>query len=66
MDVRAVDVRISDWDCSLEVARPVTAVAQADERDRAQAAIRLGLRMIKGLSRAGADRIVAARREMRI
>jgi len=47
--VRPVDVNQSDWDCSLE-------------RDESGAAVlRLGLRMIRGLSEAAATRIVAGR-----
>ncbi len=45
VEIRNVDVTVSEWDCTLE-----------------QAALRLGLRMIAGLSEAGAQRIVAARR----
>ena len=45
VDVRPVDVTISEWDCTLEAG-----------------ALRLGLRMVKGLTEAGALRIVAARR----
>jgi error-prone DNA polymerase len=48
--IRPVDVHLSRWDCSLE---PATG---------APPALRLGLRMIKGLSQAGAERLVAARR----
>jgi error-prone DNA polymerase len=44
VDVRAVDVTISEWDCTLE-----------------EAALRLGLRIVKGLTEAGAKRIVEAR-----
>jgi len=44
VDVRPVDVTVSDWDCALE-----------------SEALRLGLRIVKGLSEAGAQRIVAAR-----
>ena len=43
VDVRNVDVTVSDWDCTLETA-----------------ALRLGLRLIGGLSEASAQRIVAA------
>ena len=49
VDVRAVDVTISEWDCTLEGDQP---------------ALRLGLRMIAGLTEAGAQRIVEARRTM--
>ena len=47
--VRAVDICCSAWDCSLE----------PDESGRA--ALRLGLRMVKGLSEEAGSRIVAAR-----
>jgi error-prone DNA polymerase len=46
VEVRAVDVTRSEWACTLEPPVP---------------AVRLGLLMIKGLSEAGARRIVAAR-----
>ena len=44
--MRPIDVGVGDWDCTLEGNPP---------------ALRLGLRMAKGLSRAGAERITAAR-----
>ena len=47
--VRAVDISHSAWDCSLE----------PDESGRA--VLRLGLRMVKGLSEEAGSRIVAAR-----
>ncbi len=46
--VRPADVNFSDWDCTLEGAGP-------------QPAIRLGLRMIRGLPRQAADQIVLCR-----
>ena len=49
VEVRPVDVTASTWDCTLEWTvggRP---------------ALRLGLRLVKGLSRSGAERLVAAR-----
>src|SRR5690606_32359974 len=47
--VYPVDVRYSDWDCTLEP-------------DRSGAlAIRLGMRMVRGLAQAAAHRIVTAR-----
>ncbi|TWC13478.1 error-prone DNA polymerase [Pseudomonas sp. SJZ083] len=49
LQIRPVDVRASDWDCSLE---PITS---------AQPAIRMGLRMIKGFREDDARRIEAAR-----
>jgi len=50
VEVRAADVTASDWDCTLE--------RGAD----GSPALRLGLRMVKGLSEAGAARIANARR----
>ena len=47
VEVRAVDVMCSDWDCTLE-----------------KLAVRLGLRLVAGLSADGAQRIVAARAEL--
>lgn len=49
VSVRAADVMQSDWDCSLE------------KTDDNKLALRLGLRQIKGLSHAAAERIVSAR-----
>jgi error-prone DNA polymerase len=48
VEVRNVDVTVSTWDCTLEGAAPIPA-------------LRLGLRMIGGLTEAGGQRIVAAR-----
>ncbi|HVS78414.1 MAG TPA: error-prone DNA polymerase [Steroidobacteraceae bacterium] len=50
VEVRPVDVCASDWDCALE------------RREDGQPALRLGLRLVKSLSRNGADRLIAARR----
>jgi len=52
--VRPVDVCMSDWDCTLEV---------ADDRSMVERpAIRLGLRLVRGLAQVVATRIVEARR----
>ncbi len=48
VEVRPADVNCSDWDCTLE-------------GDRSGPAVRLGLRMISGLSRKAADTIVQCR-----
>ncbi|WP_290632107.1 error-prone DNA polymerase [Aquisalimonas sp.] len=48
VSVRPVDVTTSQWDCTLE--------PTAGDH-----ALRLGLRMVKGLSRDGADRLIATR-----
>ncbi len=52
VEVRAVDVMCSEWDCTLE---PV--------KEAAQPAVRLGLRLVTGLREAAALRLVAARAE---
>src|SRR5262249_51162239 len=49
VEVRAVDVQASDWDCTLEPGADGAPV------------LRLGLRLVKHLSEAGAARIVMAR-----
>src|SRR5882724_1570250 len=49
VEVRPVDVAVSDWDCTLE------------RRDDGRPALRLGLRVVKRLSQEGAFRLLAAR-----
>ena len=53
VEVRAVDVLASDWDCTLEAGEAGAPVA------------RLGLRLVAGLSAAGGERLVAARQARR-
>jgi error-prone DNA polymerase len=49
VEVRPVDVRVSDWDCTLE------------RRGDGEPALRLGLRLVKGLPEDAARRLVSAR-----
>ena len=49
VEVRAVDATISGWDCTLE------------RREDGRPALRLGLRLVKHLSREGAERLLDAR-----
>jgi error-prone DNA polymerase len=49
VEVRAVDLTISGWDCTLE------------RREDGRPALRLGLRLVKHLSQEGAARLLAAR-----
>ncbi len=51
VEVRPADVRSSDWCCTLEPA----------DDDPARPVLRLGLRMIRGLSRAAGERLVTVR-----
>jgi error-prone DNA polymerase len=50
VEIRPVDVRVSDWDCALQSGR------------NDQPALRLGLCLVKELSRQSAERLIAARR----
>ena len=52
VEVRPPDITLSDWDCTLEA--PADAAAQ-------HAAVRLGLRQVKGLRDAEAKKIMASR-----
>jgi len=49
VEVRPIDVCVSVWDCTLE------------RQEDGEPALRLGLRLVKSLSRSGADRLVEAR-----
>ena len=49
VEVRPVDLSASEWDCTLE------------RRDDGKPALRLGLRMVKSLSKEGGTRMLAAR-----
>jgi len=50
VEVRPPDVTVSAWDCTLERTTP-----------HAKPAVRLGLRLVKGITQAGSERISAAR-----
>lgn len=55
VEVRAVDVCHSAWDCTLEPSR--------SGRRKGAPALRLGLRLVKGWSQAACERLIAARRQ---
>ncbi len=59
VEVRAVDVMVSRWDCVLEQSELSDSIARTGTR--ASPALRLGLRLVNGLSKHGAQRIVSAR-----
>jgi len=74
VEVRPVDVLASAWECTLEAPGPEGAARRTGGPSpagaagsrwavRPQPAVRLGLLMVKGLSRAGADRLAEARAE---
>jgi error-prone DNA polymerase len=67
--VLAVDVTVSEWDCTLEEIVSDTN-SRADDAGKegvsdtiSGTALRLGLRLVSGLTAAGAQRLVAARRD---
>jgi error-prone DNA polymerase len=77
VEVRAVDVSASDWDCTLEHPHSVYAdlphplvlslskdrpEVSEDDRGPAQPAIRLGLRLVSGFAQPAAERLMQARR----
>jgi len=53
VEVRAVDVNCSDWDCTLERAGG----------ENSEPALRLGFRLVKSMSEAGSRRVADARRQ---
>ena len=68
VEVRPVDVCVSDWDCSLERPREHDESVESRQPDGApvklqQPVLRLGMRMVKSLSEAGARRVMEARRQ---
>jgi error-prone DNA polymerase len=64
VDVRAPDVTISEWDCALESMQPGSDPDSPDpDSPESPISLRLGLRLVGGLSEAGAQRIVSARSE---
>jgi error-prone DNA polymerase len=68
--VRPVCVLASDWDCTIEATPRASERATSDREGPASAAqaaghaVRLGLRMVKGLSTHGAEQLVQRRREL--
>ena len=69
VEVRPVDVIVSDWECTLEKAGsdstfPLgpSAGGEGQKSSLTLPSLRLGLRLVAGLSEAGAKRIVDARR----
>ena len=61
VSVRPVDISFSAWDCTLEESDE-TDDSLYDESKPCFFALRLGLRQIKGLNKADAERLIAARR----
>ncbi len=74
VEVRAIDVQYSDWDCSLEPLPGSSSHAESSAVENAtqsagfeerlpQPALRLGLRLVSGLAESAAQALVAARRQ---
>jgi error-prone DNA polymerase len=64
VEVRAVEVSHSEWDCTLEPAHESVGPPPYPGIRPAQPAVRLGLRLVAGLSEKGAQRLIAARSEL--
>ncbi|HKO91183.1 MAG TPA: error-prone DNA polymerase [Polyangiaceae bacterium] len=64
VDVRPVSVLESDWDCTLEWRSLPGDVSRSDASEPKERSLRLGLRMIKGLRRESAERLLERRREL--
>ncbi len=64
VQVRAVDVMCSEWDCTLEAESSLRAQRGNPSLASDALAVRLGLRMVAGLSAAAAQRIVDARQQL--
>ena len=68
VEVRAVDVNCSGWDCTLEAPFTMEARRHGGKTGKATwgldgPAVRLGFRQVKGMKQEHAERIVACRRE---
>jgi error-prone DNA polymerase len=64
VEIRAVDVNCSDWDCTLEETADSNTPAPTDDKrtwGRGGPALRLGFRLIKGFSSSHAEQIVQRR-----
>lgn len=61
VEVRAVDVMYSDWDCTLEPAAAQPVMPRHPGIHAGQPAVRLGLRLVSGLREDAAIRLVEAR-----
>jgi error-prone DNA polymerase len=61
VDVRAVDVNISEWDCTLEATQRSKTGEGSFSAAELQPQLRLGFRMIKGINRDAVERIIAVR-----
>jgi error-prone DNA polymerase len=64
VEVRAVDAMKSEWDCTLEPCSGSGTRGEGRGTREYQPALRLGLRMVKGLSESNAKRLIQAREEI--
>jgi error-prone DNA polymerase len=63
LDIRPVDVLVSDWECTLETLGHRERLT--NQNKQAQPAIRLGFQRVKGLSEAGAHRLIKCRGQIK-
>jgi len=64
VEVRPVDVLASNWECTIEPHSGSGTGGEGRGARENQPAIRLGLRMVKGLSKDGAQRVIHIREEL--
>ena len=62
VEVRPVDVCVSDWDCTLESREPAEETQHGIPH---QSALRLGMCLVKSFSKEGAHRLMEARKQQR-
>ena len=65
VEVRPVDACSSEWECTLETTTPIPSSSRRGGSEAAGVvlpAVRLGFLLVQGLSQAGAERLVAARK----
>ncbi len=62
VEVRAIDVAHSEWDCTLERVGEERGEERGEDLATAPLALRVGLRWVSGLAQADASRLLAARR----
>jgi error-prone DNA polymerase len=61
VEIREVDVNFSAWDCTLELAVPSPSSPASEEGKESSYAVRLGFRLIHGLSEQEMKKLIAAR-----
>jgi error-prone DNA polymerase len=62
VEIRAVDVNFSDWDCTLEPGTPAPTISLSEDGSvQGNHAVRLGFRLVNGLNEDELKKLIAAR-----